>query len=97
MNCNNVIVLGGGKLQYNGRLAGLAEYAAGRLWEWEASEHEWRAMAQEQLLTARRTEGGIRCRMIADEPPTPYARAVDPAMEDGYLALISRLTNGDTR
>lgn len=97
MSCNNVIVLGGGKLHYHGRLAGLADYAAGKLWEWEASEHEWRAIAGEQLLTARRTADGIRCRIIADEPPTPYARPVIPAMEDGYLALISRLTKGSIR
>ncbi|MFC5648157.1 ATP-binding cassette domain-containing protein [Paenibacillus solisilvae] len=97
MSCNNVIVLGGGKLRYKGQLAGLAEYAAGKLWEWEASEHEWRAIAAEQLLTARRTKDGIRCRMIADHPPNPYAQAVIPTMEDGYLTLISQLTSGAHR
>ncbi|BBH24905.1 ABC transporter ATP-binding protein [Paenibacillus baekrokdamisoli] len=97
MSCRDVIVLGAGKLHYNGKLEGLAEYASGKLWEWEASEHEWRAIAQEQLLTARRTADGIRCRTIADLPPTPYAAAVVPTMEDGYLALISSLTIGTKR
>lgn len=90
-SCSHVIVLGGGKLHYNGRLAGLAGFAEGRLWEWEASRHEWQAIAHEHLLSARKTGEGVLCRAIADEPPSPYATAAKPAMEDGYMALISSL------
>ncbi|MFB9330336.1 ATP-binding cassette domain-containing protein [Paenibacillus aurantiacus] len=87
--CGQVLVLRSGKLLYNGRLGGLASYAEGRLWQWEASEREWRAMAQERLLSARRTPDGILCRTIADYQPTPYAHAAAPTMEEGYLALIT--------
>lgn len=87
--CGQVIVLRSGKLLYNGRLGGLSGYAEGRLWQWEASEREWRAMAQERLLSARRTADGILCRTIADYRPTPYAHAAAPTIEEGYLALIT--------
>ncbi|MFC4099524.1 ATP-binding cassette domain-containing protein [Paenibacillus xanthanilyticus] len=87
--CGQVLVLRSGKLLYNGRLGGLAGYAEGKLWQWEASEREWRAMAQERLLTARRTADGILCRTISEYPPTPYAHAAAPTMQEGYLALIT--------
>ncbi|UVI28730.1 ATP-binding cassette domain-containing protein [Paenibacillus spongiae] len=88
-SCKDVIVLTDGKLRYNGALSGLARHAEGRLWQWEASELEWRAMAQERLLAARRTADGVLCRTLADAPPTPYAQLAEPSMEDGYLALIT--------
>ncbi|CAH1211747.1 Vitamin B12 import ATP-binding protein BtuD [Paenibacillus plantiphilus] len=91
-SCSDVIVLGNGKLHYNGRVAGLAQFAEGKLWEWEASHHEWQAIAQERLLAARKTSEGVLCRAIADTPPSPYATAAKPAMEDGYMALISSLS-----
>ncbi|TYP69751.1 ATP-binding cassette domain-containing protein [Paenibacillus methanolicus] len=87
--CGQALVLRSGKLLYNGRLGGLAGYAQGRLWQWEASEREWRAMAQERLLSARRTADGILCRTISEYPPTPYAHSAAPTMEEGYLALIT--------
>ncbi|MBW7474436.1 ATP-binding cassette domain-containing protein [Paenibacillus oenotherae] len=96
-SCGNVIVLGNGKLHYKGRLAGLAHFAEGRLWEWEASHHEWQAIAQERLLAARKTADGVLCRVIADEPPSPYAAAAVPSMEDGYLALIGSLPDVNGR
>jgi len=88
-SCKDAIVLTNGKLRYNGALTGLAQYAQGRLWQWEASELEWRSMAQERLLAARRTADGVLCRTIADAPPTPYAQLAAPSMEEGYLALIT--------
>ncbi|GGD48834.1 ATP-binding cassette domain-containing protein [Paenibacillus nasutitermitis] len=90
-SCRSVIVLGNGQLHYEGPRAGLARFADGRLWEWEASEHEWRSMSLEWLMTARRTADGIRCRAIGDRPPTPYATSATPTMEDGYMALIAGL------
>ncbi|MFD0712484.1 ATP-binding cassette domain-containing protein [Paenibacillus sp. GCM10027626] len=88
-SCKDVIVLREGELCYKGSLGGLAQCAAGRVWEWQAAQTEWRSMAQERLLLAKRTPDGILCRTLADERPTPYAEPAEPTMEDGYLALIA--------
>jgi len=96
-SCKNVLVLKEGQLCYNGLLSGLAQFAEGRVWQWEAAELEWRSMAQERLLMARRTAGGIMCRTIADIQPTPYAELATPTMEDGYLALIGQQYAGAGR
>ncbi|MBW7456485.1 hypothetical protein K0U00_20830, partial [Paenibacillus sepulcri] len=57
--------------------------------------HEWRSMSLEWLMTARKTEDGIYCRAIGDTPPSPYASAAAPTVEEGYTALISSLPSED--
>ncbi|MGU3473522.1 ATP-binding cassette domain-containing protein [Paenibacillus sp. D51F] len=89
-SCREVIVLGEGKLLHHGSTEGLAGFAEDRTWSWEASETEWRRMPLEGLLSARRTEEGIRCRALCDRPPSPFAERVAPTLEEGYLALVSR-------
>jgi ABC-type multidrug transport system ATPase subunit len=89
VSCRDVIVLGGGRLHYKGRPDGLADFAAGRLWEWEASGHEWRSMDRDLLLGARKTPEGMVCRAVSERPPSPFAAQVPPTMEDGYMALIA--------
>ncbi|MBB3114373.1 ABC-type multidrug transport system ATPase subunit [Paenibacillus phyllosphaerae] len=93
-SCREVIVLQQGKLRYNGQLSGLARFAQDRLWQWEASEREWRSLAQEALVFARKTADGVVCRMINSRQPTPYAELVTPTMEEGYLALIGNEEDG---
>ena len=87
-SCKDVIVLDGGMLRYSGTAAGLARFAEGKLWQWEASAREGRSLALEGLLSARKTADGVLCRAVSERPPTPYAEPAEPTMEDGYMALI---------
>lgn len=87
--CNDVLVLGEGRLLYHGELGGLKRFAQDRTWTWEASQSEWRRMPLQGLLSARSTPDGIVCRALADKQPTPFAEPASPTVEEGYLALIS--------
>ncbi|WP_274649341.1 ATP-binding cassette domain-containing protein [Paenibacillus humicola] len=96
-SCRDVIVLDGGALRYSGTAAGLARFAEGKLWQWEASEREGRSLALEGLLSARKTADGVLCRALSERPPAPYAEPAVPAMEDGYMALIGGFADGSRK
>ncbi|MCM3749911.1 ATP-binding cassette domain-containing protein [Paenibacillus pasadenensis] len=89
-SCREVIVLGRGRLLYHGSTQGLTGFAEDRTWAWETSENEWRHMPLDGLLSARKSEEGILCRALSERSPSPFAQLVEPTMEEGYLALMSR-------
>jgi ABC-2 type transport system ATP-binding protein len=87
-SCRDCLVLVRGQLRYHGGLAGLAQFAAGKVWTWEASEEEWRLSREPGLLSARKSEEGIQCRVLARHRPNKFALQAEPTTHDGYLALL---------
>ncbi len=77
---SQVVVIADGRVRFSGTAAGLTERARGRVWiAPEASPGAVRAW--------RQPDGSHRC--VGDPPPG--ALAVEPAMEDGYLLLVSEV------
>jgi len=87
-SCRHVLVLDRGALLYNGSLGGLAACADGLVWTWEVSGTEWRSSREPGLLSARRTEEGVLCRVLSAVRPHTYAEPAAPTPHDGYVALI---------
>lgn len=89
-SCTRVAVLNGGKLKMSGTREQLQAHAKGRVWELEMTEREFasQANASRNIVSVRRTEYGLACKLIAHDSPSPYAMPVEPSLEDGYLALI---------
>ncbi|MEC0244733.1 ABC transporter ATP-binding protein [Paenibacillus chitinolyticus] len=92
-SCSRLAVLHRGRVAFAGSLAGLQECAEGLVWEAELSEREFAAYEPHEVVTARRTDHGMLCRIVSATPPAGNAAAVKPTLEDGYLALIG----GDRR
>lgn len=82
--CPYVFVLREGNLRYDGSTEGLIEAARGRTWLTAAQtspppEHV-------TVVNATTTGAGTQYRIITDRPPAD-AVAIEPNLEDGYMAL----------
>ena len=75
--CERVIVLDGGRVHFDGSVAGLIAAAAGRVWlaaeRHPGARHAWRT-------------GSGSWRNVGDPPPG--VDVVDPTLEDAYLLLV---------
>jgi ABC-type multidrug transport system ATPase subunit len=87
-SCQKVGVLNKGILKYSGDLQQLRSFAAGKVWEMEIGEDELGHFSNLQIVSTRRSENGLICKVISSEPPKLAAREVSPTVEEGYLALI---------
>ena len=90
-SCEKVAVLNKGKLLYQGTTAGLANQAAGRIWELQVPYADYDKVEKDYtIISSRREMNHAVFRVIANEPP-PHedAAAVQPTIEDGYMAAIS--------
>ncbi|MCL6575146.1 ABC transporter ATP-binding protein [Kyrpidia sp.] len=95
-SCRRVGVLDQGRLVLAGGLGDLQAFAEGKVWEVRVGEERLPELARWQLISTRQEGNEVVCRVIADEPPLSGARTVEPTLEDGYLALLSR-RGGDRR
>ncbi|ATY84021.1 ABC transporter ATP-binding protein [Kyrpidia spormannii] len=95
-SCRRVGVLDQGRLVLAGSLGDLQAFAEGKVWEVRVGEERLPELARWQLISTRQEGSEVVCRVIADEPPLSGARTVEPTLEDGYLALLSR-RGGDRR
>ena len=89
--CDRVMVLGGGRLHFDGPTGDLANVANGRVWEIVCNRGELPrlpadAMQTEELPTP---QGKIAYRILSGEQPHETANKVDATLEDGYLWLIA--------
>jgi ABC-type multidrug transport system ATPase subunit len=71
-------------------LAGLE----GRVWEVVVSSAELAGLRREHLVssTAHRADG-VHARVVAEAPPTPGARSLEPSLEDAYLDALTNQRN----
>lgn len=89
-SCRQVVVLNQGKLAMKGSLTELASAAAGKVWVMEMSEREFAAQHPARVLSAVRTEDGLRCRLLSSRKPGDYAAPVQPVPEDGYMWMLGQ-------
>ncbi len=85
--CREVAVLATGRLAFRGTVDELTHRARGRVW---SVVTDGPPPAEGTVVSALPHEGGMRYRVVAPAAQVPQARPVEPALEDGYLALTGR-------
>ncbi|ABW13384.1 ABC transporter related [Parafrankia sp. EAN1pec] len=85
--CREVAVLARGVLVFRGTVDELTHRARGRVW---SVVTDGPPPAEGTVVSALPHEDGMRYRVVAPAAPGPQARPVEPALEDGYLALTAR-------
>lgn len=88
-NCRQIAVLDRGKVKLSGQLSDLQERGDGRVWEGIVTEQQFAELEPMSIVSTRRTDDGLLCRIIGEQPPEGvHAISVSPTLEDGYLALL---------
>ncbi|AZK46137.1 ABC transporter ATP-binding protein [Paenibacillus lentus] len=88
-NCRQIAVLDQGRVCFSGDLAELQASGQGKVWEGIVEEGLFAELNPMSIVSTRRTDEGLLCRIISDAPPIGMeAAAVRPTLEDGYLALL---------
>jgi ABC-type multidrug transport system ATPase subunit len=92
----DIAIIAKGQLVAHGAPEFLISSVDRKVWEVVVASAELAELRQRQLVsnTAHRTDG-VHARVIADSPPRPNARPLEPCLEDAYLAaLAARRTKG---
>jgi ABC-2 type transport system ATP-binding protein len=85
--CREVAVLAQGRLIFRGTVDELTNRAEGRVW---SVVTDGPPPTEGTVVSALPHESGMRYRVVAQAAPGPQARQVEPALEDGYLAVTAR-------
>src|SRR5690606_2196688 len=91
--CNALAVMDKGRVIFTGTPDLLIAQARGLVWQVEISpEHYDDLEHRHKVISSRVVAGGhLQARVIAQTPPDG-AVAVEPGLEDGYVAVMGRLT-----
>lgn len=88
-NCRQIAVLDRGRVRMSGDLAELQDFGRGKVWEGIVSEEQFARLDPMSVVSTRRSEQGLLCRVIGEAPPSGSdGILVRPTLEDGYLALL---------
>jgi ABC-type multidrug transport system ATPase subunit len=85
--CSELSVLARGRVVYGGSTAGLLEEARGRVYTVVTAGRT--PEGPHAVVSAMATSAGTQFRLVTDEPPVE-ATAIEPSLEDGYVALMRR-------
>jgi ABC-type multidrug transport system ATPase subunit len=86
----DIALIAQGQLVVHGIPEALLAGVSGRVWEVVVPSGELPALRQDHLVssTAHRNDG-VHARVVADAAPRPEARALEPSLEDAYLATLA--------
>jgi len=90
-----IAILGQGQLLAHGAPEELLARVNGRIWEVVVPSGELPPLRTKYLIssTAHRADG-VHARVVAEAAPSSSARAVEPTLEDAYLAVLAAQRNG---
>lgn len=86
--CERVLVMRKGEIVFDGEPEALAEHAHGRVWSLQIRPEDEASLTGRMVDRVPLDDGTARLRVLADSSPHPTAEALDPTLEDGYLALV---------
>jgi ABC-type multidrug transport system ATPase subunit len=91
VSCERVIVFAAGRIVYDGQPVALAQVAKGSVWEIRQAAGELIELPPDSKLVDEVPDagGGMRLRVLSAAKPHQRAQAVEPLLEDGYLALVA--------
>jgi ABC-type multidrug transport system ATPase subunit len=92
VSCQRVVVMGQGRIVYDGSPDQLAKLAEGRTWELRLAAGAHFELSDSCKVVDRGPEagGGSRMRILSAASPHSDATSVEPGIEDGYLQLMNR-------
>lgn len=89
-SCEKLAVLNNGEVLFQGTTESLAEHAVNFVWELAVPSVEYDQIEKEHTIISSRREGeNVVFRLISNGSPDARAVAVEPTLEDGYMAMIS--------
>lgn len=90
-----IAILAQGELLACGAPEELLAGVAGQVWEVVVASGELVELRAKHLVssTAHRSDG-VHARVVANAPPAGTARALEPTLEDAYLAVLASRRNG---
>ena len=90
-----IAILGQGQLLAHGAPEALLARVSGKIWEVVVPSGELPALRTKYLIssTAHRSDG-VHARVVAEAAPNGAARALEPSLEDAYLAVLAAQRNG---
>lgn len=87
--CENIAVLNQGKICFDGRVAELLALVEGKVYSAEIAAVELEKVKEKYMVTGILTTGSTaNVKIIADAPPFPQAKPVQPDVEDAYMYLM---------
>lgn len=89
-SCDTLIVLNKGCVLFVGSPSELQCKGNGLVWEFDLKDEDWNQLAGLQMTLTKRKGEGLHCRAISPVAPFDFAEAVNPTLEEGYMALIGR-------
>jgi ABC-type multidrug transport system ATPase subunit len=91
----DIALIAQGQLVVHGVPEALLAGVIGKVWEVVVPGGELPALRQGHLVssTAHRNDG-VHARVVADAPPRPDARQLEPSLEDAYLAILAAHRHG---
>ena len=90
-----IAILGQGEMLAHGAPEALLARVSGKIWEVVVPSGALPALRMKYLIssTAHRSDG-VHARVVADAAPNGAARALEPSLEDAYLAVLAAQRNG---
>jgi ABC-type multidrug transport system ATPase subunit len=86
----SIAILSSSRLLAHGSPESLLASVAGKVWELVCPSSEVASLLRAHLVTstAHRVDG-VHARIVANAPPSPSARPLEPSIEDAYLATLA--------
>ncbi|WP_068776378.1 ABC transporter ATP-binding protein [Paenibacillus sp. FJAT-26967] len=92
--CENIAILDGGRLLYQGTAKALTDTAAGKVYNLKVSKRELDSIKASYIVTGMLTLGDeVTVRILADEKPCPNAVLCEPNIEDAYMLKMGGSSN----
>ena len=92
-SCERVAVIKNGEVYFQGTTEKLAELAVNVVWELAVPYTEYDEIEKKYtVISSRKEKDTIVFRLIASHSPDERAIAVQPTIEDGYMAVMSGVT-----
>lgn len=93
--CSGAAVLHGGSLAFHGSTDELVQQAAGKVYVITAPQKQEKQIREKYLcLNMSSSPDGMKYRVLSDVPPEEKGEPQPPALEDGYMYLLSRMNGG---
>ena len=89
--CENIAVLNQGRLCFQGKVAELLSFVEGKVYSAEIVAVELEKVKAKYMVTGILAMGSsANVKIIAEEPPFPQAKRVQPDVEDAYMYLMNK-------